>query len=135
MRSNRPTRLGHWVLGRPSNRRTKDESMWKPVLIVVATAFLSPGLAHGEPPPLTPGERAGQIDDLNRRAFQAFRNRDFVAAEASAQQAWDLSRANASIGAGVAATSVAAVLTMHGRFEEALDLQDLAEAHLRTVGG
>ncbi len=102
--------------------------MWKTVLIVVAAALPVSGQAETAPSPQTPGERAGQIDSLNRQACRAFLNRDFQAAQASAQQAWDLCQKGADGPApGLAAAGLAAVLTMHGRFEKALQWQGRAE--------
>ena len=109
--------------------------MWRIVLIFIATALLSFGLSGGEPFAQTSGEGAGQLESLNQQAFQAFQKRDFAGAEALAQQAWEVSQANAEgVGAGLAAANRAAVLTIHGRFKEAQEWQDRAEEIIKKSG-
>lgn len=109
--------------------------MGRTVWTLVATVLLSLELSSGEPSLQASGEWAAQIDSLNQQAFRAFQSRDFRTAKTAARQAWALCGTDADgCDAGLAAANLAGVLTMYGRFEEALQWQDRAEEIFEREG-
>ena len=103
--------------------------MRKAILTVVLFGLLWPETAPEAAPPDTSRVRTSRIDSLNRTAFEAFGSRNFRTTGAAARRAWDLcGGATDDVAAGIAAANVAAALTMHGRFREALEWQNRAKA-------
>ena len=71
------------------------------------------------------------VDSLSGETARAFRNRDFAGADRLSRQAYSLScRVGEARAAAVAAANRAAVLTIQGRFDEAVELQSFADSLL-----
>ena len=78
-------------------------------------------------------DRIVQRNAFNRASVQAFRGRDFRAAEDYARQAWGLDSSGVE-GAGFAAANIGAALAVQGRLEEALQWQGRAEERFTRNG-
>ncbi|MCZ6634857.1 MAG: tetratricopeptide repeat protein [bacterium] len=69
-----------------------------------------------------------ELNRLNREVFEAFKNRQFQTAEMLADRVWEqMPEGTISTAVGIAAANKGALLTIRGRFEDAMEWQERAD--------